>query len=108
MDAYIYKGALYCRSCATDIARSIMVRRGSEEGVNFDDSDTIPQGPYPDGGGKADSPQYCDKCGEFLRNPLTSEGVRYVRQAVQELEAEPWKHPAARMWRTYYAQEVGE
>lgn len=44
------------------------------------DSDEWPKGPYPDGGGEADTPQHCAGCHEFLENPLTSDGYEYVRE----------------------------
>jgi hypothetical protein len=44
------------------------------------DSDEYPKGPYPDGGGEADTPQHCDHCHCFLENPLTSDGYDYVRE----------------------------
>jgi hypothetical protein len=40
------------------------------------DSDDLPKGPYPNGGGEADTPQYCDGCGILLENPLTQAGYR--------------------------------
>ena len=43
------------------------------------DSDDYPKGPYADGGGEADSPQFCAHCNAFLRNPLTADGLEYVR-----------------------------
>ncbi len=45
------------------------------------DSDEHPKGPYSDGGGESDSPQHCASCGTFLENPLTDEGVEYVRES---------------------------
>ncbi len=42
------------------------------------DSDDFPKGPYPDGGGEADGPSYCDDCGKFLENDLTDDGLRSV------------------------------
>ena len=82
MKAYIYQAALLCEPCALDV--QAMTTPGP-------DSDDYPQGPFSDGGGEADSPQHCDLCGEFLQNPLTPEGVRYVQVADHE------------QWNTYYA-----
>ncbi len=45
------------------------------------DSDEWPKGPYGDGGGEADVPQHCGHCKEFLENPLTPEGMAYVRES---------------------------
>lgn len=48
------------------------------------DSSEYPKGPYPDGGGEADSPQHCGGCGLFLENPLTEDGWRYVRNSAED------------------------
>lgn len=48
------------------------------------DSERYPQGPYPDGGGEADSPNHCDRCGIFLHNPLTSVGYGYVNEVLED------------------------
>jgi hypothetical protein len=45
---------------------------------------TTPDGPHLNGGGEADSPQHCDACGVFLENPLTTDGYRYVNEALIE------------------------
>src|SRR5215467_8720050 len=42
------------------------------------------EGPYPDDGREADTPQHCDTCGVFLENPLTTEGYRYVNENLIE------------------------
>jgi hypothetical protein len=76
MDAYIYRASLYCTDCAEDIQALLTIDEGC------DDSDTYPQGPYPNGGGEADFPQHCDNCGVHLENPLTNDGYTYVREAV--------------------------
>lgn len=44
------------------------------------DSDEFPKGPYLDGGGESDTPQHCGACHEFLENPLTDDGLEYVRE----------------------------
>jgi hypothetical protein len=92
MDAYVYQAALLCGDCAVD-------RMNELEGLNmlcgsnpwpkywtkpWTDSDSYPQGPYSNDGGEADCPQHCDVCGIFLENPLTGEGIRYVREKLTE------------------------
>lgn len=83
MDAYIYQAAFLCEDCAPSI-----IRKAAEckhmEGFDVEDSNWCPQGPYTDGGGEADTPQHCDHCNEFLRNPLTADGVAYVKGALVE------------------------
>ena len=76
MDAFIYRAALFCPDCARDVMRRLPAKA--------DDSDAWPQGPYPHGGGEADAPQHCDKCGVFLENPLTPEGGEYVEALAAE------------------------
>jgi len=61
----------------------------------MDDSDTYPQGPYADGGGESDTPAHCDVCGVFLENPLTPDGVEYVRELIRA-EGNP-------TWAEFYA-----
>jgi hypothetical protein len=50
------------------------------------DSDEWPKGPYCDGGGEADNPQHCACCTVFLCNPLTQDGVAYVRAMLESRE----------------------
>lgn len=75
MDAYIFHAALYCSPCGERLQTSLRDQGRSPS----EDSDAWPQGPVPNGGGEADSPQHCDNCDVFLENPLTEEGRRYVR-----------------------------
>ena len=89
MDVYIYRAALYCEPCADNVMRKIApqfgFRRLNSRGVAISDgtlgswnSHHWPQGPYPDGGGEADTPQHCDTCSVFLENSLTDDGREYV------------------------------
>lgn len=84
MIAYVFQAALICDDCAAEIV----------EGPGFagktpiaDDSDKWPQGPYEEGGGESDCPQHCDRCQEFLENPLTTDGQEYVKKEVAETRA---------------------
>jgi hypothetical protein len=74
-DAYIFQAALFCPLCVADMGFTQFQCESSE------DSDAIPAGPYANGGGEADCPQHCDRCGVFLHNPLTPDGEDYVREA---------------------------
>ena len=85
MNAYVYQAALYCEECATEIRSHLhkfnKYRNPRNPGdLSTYDSGGYPKGPYSDGGGEADCPQYCDGCGEFLENPLTSDGMAYVEE----------------------------
>lgn len=76
MDAYIYQADIYCKDCANEIRKIKSLGENSED---------YPQGPFPDGGGEADSPQHCGDCGLFLENPLTEDGQDYVKEEVGRL-----------------------
>jgi hypothetical protein len=94
MDVYLYQAALYCNECGCRIVSSLRKQGVADTG----DSDDFPQGPFPDGGGEADSPQHCDSgamclqaedvgghhVGVFLENPLTSDGLAHVETALAE------------------------
>jgi hypothetical protein len=82
MDAYVFKAALYCANCAAQIRKGRDVLMWPR--VMQEDSEYVPQGPYPNGGGEADTPQHCDACGLFLENPLTADGTRYVIEKLVE------------------------
>ncbi len=85
MNAWVYQGALLCDKCAEERCLSLCREASALGIVPFEpgeDSEYYPQGPYPNGGGEADSPQHCDKCMVFLENPLTDEGRRYTQQAI--------------------------
>jgi hypothetical protein len=89
MKAYVYQGSLLCEDCGDHVRKELAGEAGAsiqlmETGT---DSDTFPQGPYPNGGGEADSPQNCDHCGTFLENPLTNDGDAYLRKL-----AEPYSY----------------
>jgi len=77
MQAYIYQAALLCEECAHDVKQHLQKAYDHEW-----KSDVYPQGPYANGGGEADCPQHCDHCGVFLENPLTSDGMEYVKARV--------------------------
>lgn len=77
--AYAYKAALYCESCGDKIERELKIAGVTDTG----DTNDYPQGPFAQGGGEADTPQHCEECGEFLENPITSDGDRYVREKLQ-------------------------
>ena len=81
MRAYVYQAALYCEDCGEVIKSELDKERLTPDEPDNEhtfDSDEYPKGPYGDGGGEADCPQYCDNCGEFLENPLTSDGMEWV------------------------------
>lgn len=81
MNAYVYRAALLCERCGESKRKSLArVAPCDPDNESSYDSDHFPKGPYPQGGGEADSPQHCEHCGKFLANPLTSDGYDYVRE----------------------------
>ena len=111
MDVYVFQAALYCAKCGGALIRDLRQRGVEDTG----DSDDFPQGPFPDGGGEADTPQHCDsgaqclgaeviggrRVGAFLENPLTGDGEAYVRQSLEETSASP----LVRFWAEHYEIE---
>jgi len=92
-EAFAFQASLLCADCGLAAVKNLRT-----EGVEDDgDSGTFPQGPYPDGGGEADSAQFCGegrhclsaatvaghKVGCPLRNPLTRDGVDAVFESVK-------------------------
>lgn len=78
---YIYQADIYCSPCGEGIRRHLDMEGKTPEFPDREstyDSDSYPKGPYADGGGEADSPQHCGRCGVFLCNPLTPDGESYV------------------------------
>lgn len=94
MEAYIYKADLLCGECGV----------AASEGLKpSDDSDSYPQGPYADGGGEADTAQHCGACHVFLENPLTSDGINGVREAItRALAGEDVQSIALTEWAPFY------
>ena len=84
MRAYAYRSALYCEPCGLAIIAREFPAWPNGEDPQYDtgDSNDYPQGPYADGGGEADSPHHCDACMALLENPLTDDGMAYVRNVV--------------------------
>lgn len=85
MQVYIYQAELFCRDCGEHLREAVQVPAGADlaDESTFDSND-YPKGPYSDGGGEADSPQHCGDCGVHLENPITPDGVAYVRKALTE------------------------
>lgn len=105
VDAYIYQADIYCAECG----RAIEIRCENDptaRTADRGDSDNWPQGPYPYGGGEADSPQHCAACSEFLENALTAAGYQYVAEAI-DMRAHhgDGAKPVLRQWAGFYGGE---
>lgn len=104
MDAYVYQAELYCEGCAAELMERLPKPTGYPDAF---DSNEYPAGPYADGGGEADGPQHCAKCGEFLENPLTDDGIRYVlKELVQFVAYECECDTPLAEWARFYYDEL--
>ena len=118
--AYIYQADIWCESCGESIRDHIRAAGNAPEEPDDEssyDSDEYPKGPFDDGGGESDSPGHCGagaEClnglrlndgrviGQPLENPLTSDGVDYVREAIADGGL------VAELWAELYADELAE
>lgn len=66
MDVWIYQASLWCEDCIAEVIQELETSGIIDGG----DSDTYPQGPYPDGGGEAGVANHCEGCGVELENPV--------------------------------------
>lgn len=117
MNAYVYQAALLCEDCGKAVREQLALAAIDNDILNMPtpdtderkyDSDRYPKGPYPNGGGESDSPQHCDTCNVFLENPLTDEGVSYVRKTLAREFGRGSKSSSAAMdaWREFYRDDV--
>ena len=102
MDAFIYAADLFCEDCGERI-REQLTREGKAPANPDDehtyDSDYFPKGPFPDGGGEADTVCHCAggkdcpnaiefgdgfKAGCMLENDLTNYGVEWLKEQARE------------------------
>lgn len=90
---YIYQADVLCDDCADDI-KSKLAR---PKDMDRYDSDEYPKGPY--NADESDSPQHCGHCQEFLENPLTTDGIEYVRESIEQAP----NNPACILWADYYS-----
>lgn len=112
MDVYIYQADVYCEPDGLAI-RDRLDEGGSRPADPGDessyDSDDYPKGPYPDGGGESDTPQHCAVCGLFLENPLTSDGLEYVKEFVlRDLREGQTDSNAVEVWAPFYGLHIPE
>jgi hypothetical protein len=116
MKVFMYMAALLCEACGLAKSAELDAAGLRPAGMDPDnehtwDSDAYPKGPYEHGGGEADCPQHCDHCSLFLENPLTTEGVEYVRGAISEWLpefAETHGGKGVAVWQEFYADELGQ
>ena len=120
MQVYIYCADIYCEDCGEKIRDQYSCDGLAPDDPNDEttyDSDEYPKGPYPDGGGEADCPQHCGsgahcenaielsdgrKIGVWLENDLTTDGVAYVRKAIQD------GGEVAELWAEWYCDALND
>src|SRR5437870_2158559 len=105
MNVYVYQAALLCEDCGVkarlELTAAAKAPADPDDEGSYD-SDDFPKGPYPGGGGEADSPQHCDsgtecvnalvcrhgthELGAFLENDLTAEGLVALADTIREDE----------------------
>ncbi len=117
MKAYVFQAALHCGPCIArhvlgvpaDRIRAAIEKARKDAGLQEGETDTgnVPDGPIADGGGESDAPQSCDTCRTFLRNPLTAEGRRYVRDSIEEFNRTgSGDLETLELWRDFYGDSV--
>src|ERR1035437_2794957 len=99
MDAYVFLADLLCGACGLTMVNACKASEIEDTG----DSGDFPQGPYADGGGESDSPQHCRECSLFLENPLTGDGVEYVKASVTNNGGQS---PVVAQWCAFYGIEA--
>ena len=108
---YIYQADVYCNDCGAAICASLKSQGKAPEdemdhrSYNSDD--------YPKDAdvehNESDVPEHCAQCGKFMHNPLTSDGYRYVADALSQLPAltsivklQEGGHSALAEWASWY------
>lgn len=98
---YVHQGALICDGCAALITDLVT---DPKQPFRMEDRPTeMPNGPYADGGGEADTPQHCEMCRVFLENPLTTNGYHYLLNKLTTAGGDP----AIRAeWLAFYGDDL--
>jgi hypothetical protein len=94
MSVYMFRAAFYCEDCGRDLPQEPV------EGGPYD-SDEYAIETYDLG--EADSPQHCDRCWRLLDFSLTSDGIEYVREALQDGSGDP---QVLAEWREAFADQL--
>lgn len=89
---YIYAADIFCNDCGADIVQTLVAECFADDGdsCNFPQMELI---------GESDTPQHCARCGCFLDNPLTHDGLAYVQRALDENTGKP---DVLRQWAKRY------
>jgi hypothetical protein len=107
MNVYIYAADLWCEECGAKICEDLSAKGEAPEDPEDEssyDSDDYPKGPTDEG--ESDTPSHCAGCGCFLESLLTSDGARYVREAIERAIVEGRADSVAlTQWAPYYGIE---
>ena len=106
---YIYQADVYCEPCGEALKRRLdkqgYTPANSDESSY--DSDKYPKGPYYEQ--EADGPEHCARCGEFLENPLTDDGYRYLNEMIFEHEEDgKGQSEIIEEWKAFYPEREDE
>lgn len=93
---FIYQADIFCSDCGN----AIINRLEATGAIETDDSDDFPQ---EETLSESDTPDHCAGCGCFLENPLTPDGVAYVREALERATGNPI---VLETWREFYWPEL--
>ena len=125
MDAYIYGAALWCGPCiikalvaeqkaapgaidmsSAEALEQIVSANGFTTESHYD-GDDLPKDTHAEGGGEANDPQHCDRCGQFLGNPLTVDGLICVENMIRDyLTTKKVTTDAVIEWADFYKDEL--
>jgi hypothetical protein len=88
MKIFMFEADLYCGPCGESIRSTIDTKEleyPSPEEWHYNDSNTWPI-EYDSSEGESDSPDHCGnyECGLFLERRLTDDGIKYVKEAVDD------------------------
>lgn len=104
-NVFFYRADIFCTDCGNGFKRAIDADSPPRP-EECDDSERYPQGPIGNGGGEADTPQHCGKCGTFLENPLTREGRIYVEERIETARIDrKLDSVALTVWAQFYGME---
>jgi hypothetical protein len=107
---YIYQSDVYCESCGETLKRRLDKKGYTPTDPSDEsswDSDKYPKGPYYNQ--ESDGPEHCGACGEFLENPLTTEGYQYLNQMILEHEEDgKGQSNIIDEWKAFYPEREQE
>jgi ssDNA-binding Zn-finger/Zn-ribbon topoisomerase 1 len=107
---YIYQADVYCEACGDALKRRLDKKGYTPANPSDEasyDSDKYPKGPYYNQ--ESDGPEHCARCGEFLENPLTTEGYQYLNQMILEHEEDgKGQSDIIDEWKAFYPEREQE